>query len=109
MCSFTLTGAPLQTVLEVFGEHFLEYCYNNGYDKMLQTLGKDFVTFMQNLDSLHALLSLTYQDFDAPSFRYIYVCLKCLVYFFFFFFLPPTPLFFQKEVKGKNKFDWLLR
>ncbi|XP_064632525.1 guanylate cyclase soluble subunit beta-2-like [Lineus longissimus] len=62
-------GIPLTTVLEVFGEFFLEYCLSIGYDKMLLTLGGDFVTFMQNLDSFHALLSMTYTDLDAPSFR----------------------------------------
>lgn len=76
MINTSFIGVPLITVLEVFGEHFLAYCYNNGYDKMLQTLGKDFVTFMQNLDSLHALLSFTYKNFDAPSFRWAPWALK---------------------------------
>ncbi|XP_052101287.1 guanylate cyclase soluble subunit beta-2-like isoform X3 [Mytilus californianus] len=75
-CTFGLIGAvckvsglPLADVLEVFGEYFLTYCMRHGYDKMLRTLGGDFISFVQNLDSLHALLSMTYKNISAPSFR----------------------------------------
>ena len=60
----------MEVVLEVFGEYFLEYCLKHGYDKMLVTLGGNFETFIQNLDSLHALLQLSYKNIQAPSFRY---------------------------------------
>ena len=63
-------GLPAADVLEVFGEHFLTYCLEHGYDKMLRTLGGNLKDFIQNLDSLHELLSRTYKDYDAPSFRY---------------------------------------
>lgn len=63
------TDVPLEVVLELFGEHFLIYCMKHGYDKMLRTLGDNIQTFIQNLDSLHALLSMTYVNYDAPSFR----------------------------------------
>jgi len=59
----------LADVLEVFGEFFLTYCLRHGYDKMLRTLGGDFISFVQNLDSLHALLSMSYKNISAPSFR----------------------------------------
>ena len=59
----------MPTVLEAFGEFFLLYCMEVGYDKMLRTLGEDFRSFIQNLDSLHSLLALTYKELDAPSFR----------------------------------------
>ncbi|XP_064633334.1 guanylate cyclase soluble subunit beta-2-like [Lineus longissimus] len=74
--TFTLVGAvaktlglPAETVLEVFGEYFLEYCMRHGYDKMMKTLGEDFASFVQNLDSFHALLAMSYENIDAPSFR----------------------------------------
>lgn len=60
----------MTVVLEVFGEYFLEYCLKHGYDKMLVTLGGDFETFIDNLDSLHALLQLSYKNIEAPSFRF---------------------------------------
>ncbi|ELU08873.1 hypothetical protein CAPTEDRAFT_19651 [Capitella teleta] len=60
---------PLAVVLELFGEYFFTYCLQNGYDKMLRTLGDNIRTFIQNLDSLHALLAMTYKHIQAPSFR----------------------------------------
>ena len=63
------TGVELPVVLEIFGEYFLQYCLRHGYDKMLKTLGGNFKSFIQNLDSLHALLALTYKNIVAPSFR----------------------------------------
>ncbi|KAL8621351.1 hypothetical protein ACOMHN_053372 [Nucella lapillus] len=62
-------GLPVETVLKVFGEYFLTYCFQHGYDKMLSILGGDFTSFIQNLDSLHSLLSYSYKDIVAPSFR----------------------------------------
>jgi guanylate cyclase soluble subunit beta len=66
---YTCVGVPVTTVLELFGEYFLTYCMMHGYDKMLLTLGHDFKTFIQNLDSLHALLAMSYRRIKAPSFR----------------------------------------
>ncbi|XP_076469686.1 guanylate cyclase soluble subunit beta-2-like [Babylonia areolata] len=60
---------PLDTLLKLFGKHFLIYCMRHGYDKMLRTLGSNIYTFIQNLDSLHALLAITYRGMVAPSFR----------------------------------------
>ncbi|XP_013400601.1 guanylate cyclase soluble subunit beta-2 [Lingula anatina] len=60
---------PLEAVLELFGEYFFEYCLDNGYDKMLRTLGEDLPSFIQNLDSLHSLLAMSYKNIEAPSFR----------------------------------------
>ncbi|KAK6177072.1 hypothetical protein SNE40_015250 [Patella caerulea] len=74
--TFKLVGAvaeclnlPLTAVLEVFGDYFLIYCLRHGYDKMLKTLGSDMWSFIQNLDSLHSLLALSYKNITPPSFR----------------------------------------
>ncbi|KAL8603737.1 hypothetical protein ACOMHN_024353 [Nucella lapillus] len=74
--TFKLVGAvsetlnvPVEGVLQVFGGFFLTYCLRHGYDKMLKTLGGDMVSFIQNLDSLHSLLALSYKGIEAPSFR----------------------------------------
>ena len=40
---------------------------------MLRTLGSDFQSFIQNLDSLHALLAMSYTQLVAPSFRLVHV------------------------------------
>ncbi|KAK7488573.1 hypothetical protein BaRGS_00020190 [Batillaria attramentaria] len=62
-------GETKDTVLEEFGYFFIKYCLSFGYDNMLRTLGGDIVSFVQNLDSLHSLLSLTYKGINPPSFR----------------------------------------
>ncbi|KAH9496327.1 Guanylate cyclase soluble subunit beta-2 [Bulinus truncatus] len=66
---FYPTGVPVESVLEIFGEFFFDYCLRHGYDKMLRTLGSDIKSFIQNLDSLHSLLALSYKGIAAPSFR----------------------------------------
>ena len=70
---YFLTDLPLSKVLEVFGEYFFKYCFAHGYDKMLATLGENIETFMQNLDALHAYLSMSYKNMKAPSFRSAFV------------------------------------
>nr|KAG5699516.1 hypothetical protein BaRGS_020075 [Batillaria attramentaria] len=42
---------------------------------MLMTLGGDMVSFIQNLDSLHALLAMSYKGINAPSFRSEDLCM----------------------------------
>ncbi|CAC5367376.1 GUCY1B [Mytilus coruscus] len=64
-----LTGMPYDTVLEEFGDYFVQYCFRHGYDQLLRTLGKDFISFIQNLDTLHSYLARTYTQLRFPSFR----------------------------------------
>ena len=59
----------LNTVLEVFGAHFLEYCVNSGYDRILRVLGRNLRDFLCNLDALHDHLASIYPGMEAPSFR----------------------------------------
>lgn len=66
-----LLDLPVEAVLRVFGGYFFGYCLRHGYDKMLKTLGGDMVSFIQNLDSLHSLLALSYNGISAPSFRWV--------------------------------------
>ena len=63
------TGIGAESVLEAFGDYFIKYVLENGYDTMLRTLGDTFESFIQNLDSLHSMLKLTYSKLSAPSFR----------------------------------------
>ncbi|XP_041349323.1 guanylate cyclase soluble subunit beta-2-like [Gigantopelta aegis] len=69
LISVYFAALSMETVLEVFGDYFLTYCLKHGYDKMLKTLGGDIRSFIQNLDSLHSLLALSYKNIVAPSFR----------------------------------------
>ncbi|XP_060545049.1 guanylate cyclase soluble subunit beta-2-like [Pantherophis guttatus] len=60
---------PEEAVLKLFGQHFFNFCKASGYDKMLRTLGGNLMEFIENLDSLHSYLALSYQEMNAPSFR----------------------------------------
>lgn len=76
LISILFAGIPLNTVLEVFGEYFVQYCFRHGYDQLLRTLGKDFISFIQNLDALHANLQRTYTKLRPPSFRFVVFVIK---------------------------------
>jgi len=69
--SYFILGLPIENVLEVFGQCWLTFCMDNGYEEMLRTLGADFTSFVQNLDALHAHLSRTYTKLLYPSFRFV--------------------------------------
>ncbi|XP_063155748.1 guanylate cyclase soluble subunit beta-2-like [Candoia aspera] len=60
---------PEEAVLKLFGKYFFNFCKTSGYDKMLRTLGGNLMEFIENLDSLHSYLALSYQEMNAPSFR----------------------------------------
>lgn len=60
---------PADTILELFGKMFFEFCQDSGYDKILQVLGATPRDFLQNLDALHDHLGTLYPGMKAPSFR----------------------------------------
>ena len=55
--------------MEKFGCHFLTFCVDSGYGRLLRVLGGNFYDFLCNLDTLHEHLSCTYGRINAPSFR----------------------------------------
>lgn len=60
---------PLNAILEAFGSHFLDYCLQTGYDRILKVLGRNLRDFLCNLDALHDHLATIYPGMEAPSFR----------------------------------------
>ncbi|KAK3739118.1 hypothetical protein QZH41_010529, partial [Actinostola sp. cb2023] len=64
-----ILGLELNPVLEVFGAHFLDYCIQSGYDRILRVLGRNLHDFLCNLDALHDHLQSIYPGMEAPSFR----------------------------------------
>ncbi|XP_067000206.1 guanylate cyclase soluble subunit beta-1 [Anabrus simplex] len=60
---------PADSILELFGKTFFEFCQDSGYDKILQVLGATPRDFLQNLDALHDHLGTIYPGMKAPSFR----------------------------------------
>ena len=53
----------------MFGGHFLTYCVQSGYDRVLKVLGRNLRDFLCNLDALHDHLATIYPGMEAPSFR----------------------------------------
>ncbi len=65
-----LSGASLEDALRLYGEYFYHYAMKKGFGGMLHTLGRDFGSFLQNLDFHHYFISnYVYGSFKAPSFR----------------------------------------
>ena len=60
---------PANSILELFGWMFFEFCQESGYDKILRILGATTKDFLQNLDALHDHLATIYPGMRAPSFR----------------------------------------
>ena len=53
----------------MFGEWFLDFCQESGYDRLLQVLGGTLRDFLSNLDALHDHLGAVYPGMRAPCFR----------------------------------------
>jgi len=61
LCLLLLLDVKAEVVLKLFGEYFFEFCKRSGYDRMLRTLGGSLFEFIENLDSLHSYLALSYK------------------------------------------------
>nr|KAG5699515.1 hypothetical protein BaRGS_020074 [Batillaria attramentaria] len=58
--------------MEAFGTYFLTYLYSHGHDILLKTMGRNMISFLKNLQSLHASLNILYNvGLNAPDFRCI--------------------------------------
>jgi hypothetical protein len=60
---------PPAKVLEAFGEHWILYTAREGYGDVLKMAGSTFLSFLQNLDNLHARVGMSFPDLRPPSFR----------------------------------------
>ncbi|CAI8057859.1 Guanylate cyclase soluble subunit beta-1 [Geodia barretti] len=65
----TVLGLDQPTILEMFGEQFLQWCVEYGQSETLRLLGRSLQDFLANLDSLHDHVSTIYPHMVAPSFR----------------------------------------
>ncbi|XP_075909667.1 guanylate cyclase soluble subunit beta-1 isoform X1 [Petromyzon marinus] len=62
-------GVESSEILRTFGQMFVEFCQESGYDTILRVLGSNVRDFLQNLDALHDHLATVYPGMRAPSFR----------------------------------------
>lgn len=51
------------------GEYFVTYVTNQGYDRVLLTLGSNLAQFLFNLNNLHLHLSIGMPAMSPPAFR----------------------------------------
>lgn len=66
---FSMVGLPREPLLEMLGEYYLTFLQKRGFGEILKNLGHNVLEFLQNLDSVHALIKRDYPDMVAPSFR----------------------------------------
>jgi len=62
-------GIPAEEILERFGEHWVRYTGRAAYGHLLKAYGNDVVSFLGNLDALHARVTLIMPNLQPPSFR----------------------------------------
>ena len=62
-------GVPAADLLRAFGVHWVRYVASEGYGSMMDVGGTTFEEFLENLDALHARVSLTYTELKPPHFR----------------------------------------
>ena len=68
VCSLN-AGVPLDEMLEGIGHVFYETCDKTGHSELMNTLAVDLKTFLRSLDSLHAYLTVSFSEMNAPSFH----------------------------------------
>lgn len=62
-------GAPAEAILEQFGGYWVRYTAVEGYGDLLASAGSDLVSFLSNLDQMHARVKLAFPDLRPPRFR----------------------------------------
>ena len=60
---------PAETVLETFGEYWVEYVGQENYGEFMNAAGKTLPEFLENLDQMHARVMLSFSELTPPSFR----------------------------------------
>ncbi len=61
-------GTDTGTVLEMLGEHWVEFAIREGYGRFLTTAGRTFRDVLLNLDRMHEKISLSYPHLRQPTF-----------------------------------------
>jgi hypothetical protein len=59
-------GVPAKTILEAFGEHWIQYTVDQGYGPMMAMYGSSVFEFLQNMNSLHSRIRLSFPELKPP-------------------------------------------
>lgn len=62
-------GLPAESVLRTFGNYWVQNIATKYYADLMNRTGSDFVTFVKNLDHMHARIQTTFRGYEPPSFR----------------------------------------
>lgn len=62
-------GIPLPVLLESFGRFWISYADSSAYGGVMALTGADLLTFLQNLDRMHAEIRVSMRDARMPSFE----------------------------------------
>lgn len=62
-----ILGMPAPQILEAFGEYWMQFSARQGYGELLDLMGHDVPSFLQQLDEVHERLKLSFPDLVPPS------------------------------------------
>ncbi|GLI65462.1 hypothetical protein VaNZ11_008812 [Volvox africanus] len=65
----TLLGVTPAQALEAYGVYFVDYVTQQGYEKLLHTLGSNIAEFLKSLNNLHLHLTMSFPAMSAPAFK----------------------------------------
>ena len=66
----TILDVPAAALLQAFGEYWLTFTALSGHNHLLDMAGSSLAEFLENLDTLHAVLVEGFPEMLAPTFSY---------------------------------------
>ena len=63
-----ITGCTQTELMDIFGNSFVSFVGQFGYDRILKVLGRNLRDFLNGLDNLHEYLRFSYPKLKPPSF-----------------------------------------
>lgn len=67
LCEFI--GLPEEDIYYEFGIKSVDYLSNNGFQSLLQVLGKNYIDFLHNVNEMHEYLHYSYPKIKPPNIK----------------------------------------
>ncbi|CAH8460578.1 unnamed protein product [Schistosoma mattheei] len=67
LCEFI--GLPEEDIYYEFGIKSVDYLSNNGFQSLLQVLGKNYIDFLHNINEMHEYLHYSYPKIKPPNIK----------------------------------------
>ncbi|CAH8450203.1 unnamed protein product [Heterobilharzia americana] len=71
-------GDSIEQLTYQNGLYFAAFTSDYGYENLLRVQGRDFISFLHNLDNLHEYLRFSYPKIRPPSFSIVKVTHNCI-------------------------------